>query len=173
MLDEALAYNKANRDKHLARLMELVRIPSIGVLPQYDADTARCAQAFADELKNIGLNAVEIIPGNGKDEQPLVKAEWLGAPGKPTVLLYGHYDVQPPDPLDEWKTPPFEPDIRNNNIYARGSADDKGQTYILMMAVQGLLKQHGKLPVNVKFLIEGEEEVGGEHIEGYVASKPA
>jgi len=102
-----------------------------------------------------------------------VYAEWLGAPGKPTLLMYGHYDVQPPDPLDEWKTPPFEPDIRNDNIYARGSADDKGQTMILMKAVDGLLKQHGKLPINVKFLIEGEEEVGGEHIEAYVKSKPA
>ena len=100
-------------------------------------------------------------------------AEWLGAPGKPTPVLYGHYDVQPPDPLDEWKSPPFEPDMRNNNIYARGSADDKGQTYIQIKAVEGLLKQHGKLPVNVKFLIEGEEEVGGEHIESYVESKPA
>jgi len=96
----------------------------------------------------------------------------LGEPGKPTLLLYVHYDVQPPDPLDEWISPPFEPEIRNNNIYARGSADDKGQTYILVKAIEGLLKQHGRLPVNVKFLIEGEEEVGGEHIESYVASKP-
>ena len=100
-------------------------------------------------------------------------AEWLGAPGKPTLLFYGHYDVQPPDPLDEWKSPPFEPAIRNDNIYARGSADDKGQTYILIKAVEGLLKQHGRLPINVKFLVEGEEEVGGEHIESYVRSKPA
>ncbi len=116
------------------------------------------------------MQQAQLIEGEGN---PLVYAEWLDAPGKPTVLFYGHYDVQPPDPLDEWKSPPFEPDIRNNNIYARGSADDKGQTYILIKAVEGLLKQHGKLPINVKFLIEGEEEVGGEHIEAYVASKPA
>ena len=116
------------------------------------------------------MQEAQLIEGEGN---PLVYAEWLGAPGKPTVLFYGHYDVQPPDPLDEWKTPPFEPDIRNNNIYARGSADDKGQTYILIKAVEGLLKQHGRLPINVKFLVEGEEEVGGEHIEAYVASKPA
>ncbi len=123
-----------------------------------------------DELSKAGLQQAQLIEGQGN---PLVYAEWLDASGKPTLLLYGHYDVQPPDPLDEWKSPPFEPAIRNDNIYARGSADDKGQTYILIKAVEGLLKQHGRLPINVKFLIEGEEEVGGEHIESYVASKPA
>ena len=96
----------------------------------------------------------------------------MGAPGKPTLLLYGHYDVQPPEPLDEWKSPPFEPAIRNDNIYARGSADDKGQTYILIKAVEGLMKQHGRLPINIKFLIEGEEEVGGE-TSSYVAQTGA
>ncbi len=121
-------------------------------------------------MEKAGLQNAHLIEGEGN---PLVYAEWLGAPGKPTLLLYGHYDVQPPDPLDEWKSPPFEPAIRNDNIYARGSADDKGQTMILIKAVDGLLKQHGRLPINVKFLVEGEEEVGGEHIESYVASKPA
>jgi acetylornithine deacetylase/succinyl-diaminopimelate desuccinylase-like protein len=101
-----------------------------------------------------------------------VYGEWLGAPAKPTILFYGHYDVQPPDPLEEWKSPPFEPAIRDNNIYARGACDDKGQTYILIKAVEGFMKTAGKLPVNVRFLIEGEEEVGGGHISSYVASKP-
>ena len=116
------------------------------------------------------MTAAELIEGEGN---PLVYAEWLGAPGKPTVLFYGHYDVQPPDPLDEWKSPPFEPEVRGNDIFARGACDDKGQVYIQIKAVEGLLKTTGKLPVNVKFLLEGEEETGGEHIEAYVKTKPA
>jgi acetylornithine deacetylase/succinyl-diaminopimelate desuccinylase-like protein len=122
-----------------------------------------------NELRAAGL-AGELIEGEGN---PLVFAEWTGAPGAPTLLLYGHYDVQPPDPLDEWKSPPFEPEVRGNDIFGRGTSDDKGQTYILIKAVEGLLKTRGKLPVNVKFLIEGEEETGGEHIESYVGTKPA
>jgi acetylornithine deacetylase/succinyl-diaminopimelate desuccinylase-like protein len=115
------------------------------------------------------MTVTELIEGEGN---PLVYAEWLGAPGKPTILFYGHYDVQPPDPLDEWKSPPFEPQVRGTNIYARGSCDDKGQVYIQIKAVESLLRTTGKLPVNVKFLLEGEEETGGEHIEAYVKSKP-
>jgi acetylornithine deacetylase/succinyl-diaminopimelate desuccinylase-like protein len=123
----------------------------------------------ADELRAAGMTTVELIEDHGN---PLVYGEWLGAPGKPTVLFYGHYDVQPPDPLEEWKSPPFEPDVRGSDIFARGSSDDKGQTYIQIKAVEGLMKTTGRLPVNVKFLIEGEEETGGEHIEKYVESKP-
>ena len=115
------------------------------------------------------MTIAELIEGEGN---PLVYAEWLGAPGKPTILFYGHYDVQPPDPLDEWKSPPFEPEVRGDNIYARGACDDKGQVYIQIKAVEGLLKTTGRLPVNVKFLLEGEEETGGEHIEAYVKTKP-
>ena len=115
------------------------------------------------------MTLAELIEGEGN---PLVYAEWLGAPGKPTILFYGHYDVQPPDPLDEWKSPPFEPEVRGDNIYARGSCDDKGQVYIQIKAVEGLLKTTGRLPVNVKFLIEGEEETGGEHIEATSKRKP-
>jgi acetylornithine deacetylase/succinyl-diaminopimelate desuccinylase-like protein len=163
-------YYEQHHDAYLEGLKTFLRIPSISTLSEHKPDIQRAAEFVRDELQRAGLDQAQLIEGGGN---PLVYAEWLGAPGKPTLLLYGHYDVQPPDPLDEWKTPPFEPDIRNNNIYARGSADDKGQTYILIKAVDGLLKQHGKLPINVKFLIEGEEEVGGEHIEAYVASKPA
>jgi acetylornithine deacetylase/succinyl-diaminopimelate desuccinylase-like protein len=163
-------YYEQHHDSYLEGLKTFLRIPSISTLSEHKPDIQRAAEFVRSELERAGLQQAELIEGDGN---PLVYAEWLGAPGKPTVLFYGHYDVQPPDPLDEWKTPPFEPDIRNNNIYARGSADDKGQTYILIKAVEGLLKQHGRLPVNVKFLIEGEEEVGGEHIEAYVASKPA
>jgi acetylornithine deacetylase/succinyl-diaminopimelate desuccinylase-like protein len=163
-------YFEQHHDSYLEGLKTFLRIPSISTLSEHKPDIQRAAEFVRGELERAGLQQAQLIEGQGN---PLVYAEWLGAPGKPTILLYGHYDVQPPDPLDEWKTPPFEPDIRNRNIYARGSADDKGQTYILIKAVEGLLKQHGRLPINVKFLIEGEEEVGGEHIEAYVASKPA
>lgn len=115
----------------------------------------------------MGMRGVEIIDGK-PGRHPLVYAEWLEAPGKPTLLLYGHYDVQPPEPLDEWKSPPFEPTLRGDDLFARGASDDKGQTYILLKAVECCLRSEGKLPINVKFLIEGEEEVGGEHIEEYV-----
>lgn len=163
-------YFEQHHDAYLEGLKTFLRIPSISTLSEHKPDIRRAAEFVRGELERAGLREAQLIEGQGN---PLVYAEWLDAPGKPTVLFYGHYDVQPPDPLDEWKTPPFEPDIRNNNIYARGSADDKGQTYILVKAVEGLLKQNGKLPINVKFLIEGEEEVGGEHIEAYVNSKPA
>src|SRR5260370_4065145 len=115
------------------------------------------------------MSVAESIEGEGN---PLVCAEWLGAPGKPTTLFYGHYDVQPAEPLDEWKSPPFEPEVRGDNIYARGACDDKGQVLIQIKAVESLMKSTGKLPVNVKFLLEGEEETGGEHIEEYVKTKP-
>ena len=163
-------YYEQHHQDYLEGLKTFLRIPSISTLSEHKSDIRKAAEFVRNELEKAGLQQAQLIEGEGN---PLVYAEWLGAPGKPTLLLYGHYDVQPPDPLDEWKTPPFEPDIRNNNIYARGSADDKGQTYILIKAVEGLLKQHGRLPINVKFLIEGEEEVGGEHIEAYVTSKPA
>jgi acetylornithine deacetylase/succinyl-diaminopimelate desuccinylase-like protein len=162
-------YYQQHHDQYLEGLKTFLRIPSISALSEHKPDIRKAAEFVRQELETAGLENAQLIEGDGN---PLVYAEWLGAAGKPTLLLYGHYDVQPPDPLDEWTSPPFEPEIRNDNIYARGSADDKGQTYILIKAVEGLLKQHGRLPVNVKFLIEGEEEVGGAHIEAYVASKP-
>ncbi len=163
-------YFEQHHQDYLEGLKAFLRIPSISTLSEHKSDIRKAAEFVRNDLEKAGLQQAQLIEGQGN---PLVYAEWLGAPGKPTLLLYGHYDVQPPDPLDEWKSPPFEPAIRNDNIYARGSADDKGQTFILMKAVEGLLKQNGKLPINVKFLIEGEEEVGGEHIEAYVKSKPA
>jgi len=162
-------YFQENRTAFLDGLKAFLRIPSISTLSEHKPDIRRAAQFALNELQAAGLSG-ELIEGKGN---PLVYAEWTGAPGKPTLLLYGHYDVQPPDPLDEWKSPPFEPDVRGQDIFARGSSDDKGQTYILMKAVEGLLKTRGKLPVNVKFLIEGEEETGGEHIEAYVGQRPA
>jgi acetylornithine deacetylase/succinyl-diaminopimelate desuccinylase-like protein len=164
-----MSYFTQHHTEYLETLKAFLRIPSISALPEHKPDIRRAAEFVRDELLRAGLQNAELIEGDGN---PLVYAEWLGAPGKPTLLFYGHYDVQPPDPLEEWKSPPFEPEIRNDNIYARGSADDKGQTLILINAVAGLLHQNGALPVNVRFLIEGEEETGGEHIEAYVSSKP-
>jgi acetylornithine deacetylase/succinyl-diaminopimelate desuccinylase-like protein len=151
--------------------MSLLRIPSISTLSEHTPDIRRAVEFLANELREMGMKNVEIIEGK-ESQHPLLYAEWLEAPGKPTLLLYGHYDVQPPDPLEEWVSPPFDPAIRNDNLYARGAVDDKGQTYLLVKAVEGFLKTEGKLPINIKFLLEGEEEVGGEHIEEYVAAHP-
>ncbi|MGH9377362.1 MAG: dipeptidase [Terriglobia bacterium] len=160
-------YYHTNRERFLEGLIGLLRIPSISTLSEHKADVRRAAEFLWSEFRAMGMTRARLIEGRAS-QNPLVYAEWLGAPGKPTVLFYGHYDVQPPDPLDEWKSPPFEPSIRGGNIYARGASDDKGQTYILLKAVEGWLKSEGRLPINVKFLIEGEEEVGGEHIEAFV-----
>ena len=155
----------SNRQRLLDELFELIRIPSVSTLPEHQPDVARAAAFTADHLRSAGLENVEIIPTDG---HPLIYADWLHAPGKPTVLCYGHYDVQPPDPLDLWVSPPFEPELRNGNIYARGAVDDKGQFYMHVKAIEALFAVHGKLPVNVKFLIEGEEEIGGKSISKFV-----
>ena len=160
-------YLQAHKEQFLDGLKDLLRIPSISTLPENVPDIRRTAESIADELRAMGMRAVEIIDGK-PGQHPLIYAEWLEAPGKPTLLLYGHYDVQPPDPLDEWKSGPFDPTVRGDDIFARGASDDKGQTYILLKTVECFLRSEGKLPINIKFLIEGEEEVGGEHIEEYV-----
>ena len=159
-----------HKDRLLEELKTFLRIPSVSTLPEHAADVGRAARFVADSLSAAGLENVEIIP---TAKHPLVYADWLHAPGKPTVLCYGHYDVQPPDPLEEWRSPPFEPTLRDGNLYARGSADDKGQMYMHVKAVEALRAVNGKLPVNVKFLIEGEEEVGGGSIAKYVAENAA
>ncbi len=157
-------------DTLLEELITFLRIPSISTDPDHSADVRRAAEWVRAAIIKAGLPNAELIEGQGN---PLVYAEWTGAPGKPTILLYGHYDVQPPDPLDEWKSPPFEPEVRGDNIYARGAADDKGQVIILIKAVERLMREDGKLPVNIKFLIEGEEEISGDHIDSYVQANPA
>jgi acetylornithine deacetylase/succinyl-diaminopimelate desuccinylase-like protein len=159
------SFVRSNEKRLLDELLDFLRIPSISTLPEHKGDVERAAAFTADALKRAGMENVEIIPTDG---HPLIYADWLHAPGKPTVLMYGHYDVQPPDPLELWETPPFEPTIRNGNLYARGSADDKGQFYMHVKAVEALRQLHGSLPVNVKFLIEGEEEIGGGSIAKYV-----
>jgi acetylornithine deacetylase/succinyl-diaminopimelate desuccinylase-like protein len=165
-----MSYYQQNQARFLEELKTFLRIPSISTLPEHKSDVLWAANFVADDLRSSGMENVELIEVPGR--HPLVYADWLHAPGKPTLLLYGHYDVQPPDPLDEWVTPPFEPTIRNENIYARGAVDDKGQTMILLNAVEGFLKPTGKLPINIRVLCEGEEEVGGEHISAFVPAHP-
>lgn len=167
MESTAFQYYRAHRNHFLQGLIGLLRIPSVSTLPEHKPDIRRAAGYLAEEFRSLGMSRVETLEGRA-GQNPLVYAEWLNAPGKPTLLFYGHYDVQPPDPLDEWVSPPFEPSIRGQNIYARGACDDKGQTYLQIKAVEGWLKSTGRLPINVKFLIEGEEEVGGAHIEDFV-----
>lgn len=170
MSSSAVDYARQHQSRFLEELKELLRIPSISTLPEHNADVRRTAEWLAAELKRIGMEHVAVIDTPG---HPLVYADWLHAPGKPTCLSYGHYDVQPADPLDEWKTPPFEPTERDGNIYARGAVDDKGQLYIHVKALESLFATSGgKLPINVRVLLEGEEEVGGEQIAAYVAKYP-
>lgn len=154
-----------NAERLLEELFALIRIPSISTLPEHAGDVRRAAEFTAEALRAAGMENVEIIP---TDRHPLIYADWLHAPGKPTVLCYGHYDVQPPDPLELWETPPFEPTVRNGNIYARGAVDDKGQMYAHIKAIEALKALNGTFPLNLKFLIEGEEEIGGASIAKYV-----
>ncbi len=160
------SFVQKNQDRFLAELKEFIRIPSISTLPEHRPDIDRAARFVADALKKAGMESVEVIPTSG---HPLVYADWMHAPGRPTVLCYGHYDVQPADPLELWESPPFEPTERNGNLYARGAVDDKGQMYMHIKAIEALRAVNGTLPLNVKFLVEGEEEVGGASIAKYVA----
>ncbi|MGA7343829.1 MAG: dipeptidase [Terracidiphilus sp.] len=169
MSSTAVAFARSNHSRFVNGLKDLLRIPSISTLPEHKEDCRRAAGSLVAELTRIGMENVRLIEGEG---HPLVYADWLHAAGKPTALVYGHYDVQPPDPLDEWLSPPFEPTERNGNLYARGAVDDKGQVWAQVKALESLLAEGGALPVNVRILFEGEEEVGGEGIAAYVASKP-
>ena len=186
-VSSAVSYARENQKRFLDELKDLLRIPSVSTAEEHKDDVRKAAEVVANDLKRIGFEHVEIIPTKG---HPLVYADWLHAAGKPTALCYAHYDVQPAEPLDEWKSPPFvdkdaypvkgddaqaakqnwtEPTERNQNIYARGAVDDKGQLWMQLKAFESLFKGgDGKLPINVRVLIEGEEEVGGESIEEYV-----
>lgn len=162
----ALEYATAHHENDVADLIEFLRIPSISTLPEHRPDMQRAAEWLAERLRGLGLEQVAIYPTAG---QPVVYGEWLQAgPEAPTVLVYGHYDVQPVDPPDLWKTPPFEPTIVGDNLYARGAADDKGQLFIHLAAARALMQSTGRLPVNVKYLFEGEEEIGSAHLEEFV-----
>ncbi len=169
MASSAVEFARKNHPKFLNELKDFLRIPSISTLPEHKDDCRKAAATLEEELTRIGMQNARIIETEG---HPLVYADWLHAEGKPTVLVYGHYDVQPVDPIDEWLSPPFEPTERNGNLYARGAVDDKGQVWAQVKALESLLAG-GKLPLNVRVIFEGEEEVGGEGIANYVASKPA
>lgn len=158
-------YFTENREAHLAELNELLRIPSISALSEHKGDIQKAAEWLADALTRAGMENVTLMPTQGN---PVVYGDWLNAPGKPTVLIYGHYDVQPVDPLHLWETPPFEPSIRDDKLYARGASDDKGQTFMHIKALEALLKTTGTLPLNFKFCIEGEEEIGSPNLDAFV-----
>ncbi len=170
MTNNIVDFINLHRDRYVEELKGYLAIPSISALPQHQADVRRCAEWTAQELERIGLQNVRLIetPGN-----PVVYADWLGADGAPTMLFYGHYDVQPVDPLELWTSPPFEATVRDGEIYARGSADDKGQIFMHIKAIEAWLTQHGSLPVNIKIFIEGEEEVGSKHLDQFVRDHKA
>jgi len=149
-------YFVENRDRHLNELKDLIRIPSVSALSQHKPDMRACAEWIAASLKEAGIENVEIMETAG---HPIVYGDWLHAEGKPTILVYGHYDVQPAEPLEQWHSKPFEPEIRDGKLYARGATDDKGQLFIHVKAVEAWMRTHGPLPVNLKFCIEGEEEI--------------
>ena len=169
-VEAAVEFAGANGMRFVEELKALLRIPSVSTAPEHREDVRRAAQFCADELRRIGMEEVELIetataerPGG----HPLVYAEFLHSEDKPTVLCYGHYDVQPAEPLDEWRSPPFEPTERDGNIYARGAVDDKGQMWMHVKAIESLMSA-GTLPVNLRVILEGEEEVGGEGIAKFV-----
>jgi acetylornithine deacetylase/succinyl-diaminopimelate desuccinylase-like protein len=154
--------------ERLEQYFELIRIPSVSALPEHQADIERAAAWVADRLRAIGVPDVEILPTDGK---PLVWGRWHVSDDQPTALIYAHYDVQPPDPLDLWKSPPFEPTVRGDRVYARGACDDKAGVIITLQAVEALARAHGKPPINLIFFYEGEEEIGSPAVPKLVASQ--
>src|SRR5881392_771584 len=169
-MDNVIDLINVNRDRYLDELKAFLAIPSISALPQHAEDVKRCAQWTAEEMRRIGLQNVKLIDTAGF---PVVYGDWLGAPGAPTILFYGHYDVQPVDPLNLWDSPPFEATIRDGEIYARGSADDKGQVFMHFKAIEAHLKQNSRLPVNIKIILEGEEEVGSVNLDNFIIANKA
>jgi len=167
-MDALDRYLDDHKTQFLENLKAALRIPSVSAQPQHKADVKRCAEHIVAHLKKIGMTRAEVVTTPG---HPVVYAEWLGAPGKPTALLYGHYDVQPVEPLELWKTPPFEPTERDGKLYARGACDDKGQVYMHLSAIEAHLAVNKKLPINLKLVIEGEEEAGSESLEGFLTSR--
>src|SRR6188508_3850615 len=164
-MTSVIDFINTHRDRYVEELKTYLAIPSISALPQHAADVKRCAEWTADEMRRIGLQNVKLIETPGF---PVVYGDWLNAPGAPTILFYGHYDVQPVDPVDLWESPPFEATVRENEIYARGAADDKGQVFMHFKAIEAHMKQTGRLPLNIKVFLEGEEEVGSLHLDAFV-----
>jgi acetylornithine deacetylase/succinyl-diaminopimelate desuccinylase-like protein len=165
-MDDVLTFLDAEQERFLAELIDFLRIPSISSAEAHRADVERCAEFAAAHLRRIGFPRAEVLPTGG---HPVVYAEWLGNPGAPTALVYGHYDVQPVDPLSLWRTPPFEPQVRDGLLFGRGAVDDKGQVYMHFAVAEAYLSTRGSLPVNLKFLIEGEDEIGSPNLDAFVA----
>jgi acetylornithine deacetylase/succinyl-diaminopimelate desuccinylase-like protein len=162
-LQNALDYAHQNQDRFLADMTEALKIPSISTDSLYNHEVQRAAEWMAGHLRGLGIENVEVMPTEGG--HPVVYGEYLKKPGAPTVLVYGHYDVQPADPLELWETGPFEPQVRGDLLFGRGSSDMKGQVLAAFHAIESLMRGGGELPVNVKFLLEGEEEIGSKHLE--------
>jgi acetylornithine deacetylase/succinyl-diaminopimelate desuccinylase-like protein len=166
MIQSVLDFAQAHRTDNLNRLIEFLRIPSISTTPEHQPDIEHAANWLVTRMQAIGFERAEIIPTGG---HPVAYGEWLGAgPSAPTVLVYGHYDVQPTDPDDEWASPPFEPSLRDGNLFARGASDDKGQLYIHLAAAEAFFRAGGVPPINLKFMIEGEEEIGSRNLGAFV-----
>lgn len=161
------SYLQEHEAKFLDELLDFLRIPSVSALPEHVPDVMRAAEWVSTRLKAAGIASARVLPTAG---HPVVYGDWLGAPGRPTVLIYGHFDVQPVDPLDRWTSPPFEPAVRDGRVYARGASDMKGNLLASILAVEAMLKTQGSLPVNVKFLLEGQEEIGSPQLPGFVAA---
>jgi len=164
-MQDALSYAETHFDDFVSQLEELLRIPSISTDSEYAHEVQRAANWLADHFSAIGVQHVEVIATDG---HPVVYAEHMVDDDRPTVLVYGHYDVQPPDPLELWTSPPFEPTRKNGTLYARGACDDKGQMFMHAKAAEAYLQQEGDLPVNLKFVIEGEEETGSKHLVPFI-----
>lgn len=164
-LEAALDYARSERDRFLGELLDFLRIPSVSALSAHREDLAAAARWVADRLREAGVPHVSILPTRG---QPVVLGEWLVDPSRPTVIVYGHYDVQPVDPLDLWESPPFEPEVRDGRIFARGASDDKGGLYVAIKALEAWARTAGAPPLNVKVLVEGEEEVGSPNLQAFL-----
>jgi acetylornithine deacetylase/succinyl-diaminopimelate desuccinylase-like protein len=164
----AIDYARHHRNRFIDELSAFVRIPSVSAQPAHGGDVRACGSWLAGKLRDAGLERVEVVPTHG---HPSVLGEWRHAPGRPTILIYGHYDVQPPDPLADWRSPPFEPRVRGENLYGRGASDDKGQLWAHVKAIESSLRGAGALPVNVVCLFEGEEEIGSTNLGAVLDSQ--
>jgi len=164
-MNQVIDLVNTSRDRYVEELKTFLAIPSVSALPDHAGDVRRAAEWTADEMRRIGLENVAVVETPG---HPIVYGDWLKAEGAPTVLIYGHYDVQPVDPVELWESPPFEASIRDEMLYARGAADDKGQVFMHFKAIEAHLKARGRLPVNLKVVIEGEEEVGSTNLESFI-----
>jgi acetylornithine deacetylase/succinyl-diaminopimelate desuccinylase-like protein len=161
----SLVHHRLHRRMVLAELTDFIRFPTVSSQPRHATDLQRCARWLAAHMRRIGLDQVKI---HSTPRHPIVYAEWLHAPGKPTILIYGHYDVQPPEPFNEWRTPPFDPTVIGDDLFGRGACDDKGQMFAHVKAIETCMRSQGRLPVNVKCLFEGEEEIGSPNLKPFV-----